>query len=349
MKRFSFIISLTSALVISSINAQAHDFSVSLSGGGKIFFNVTDSLKRTVEVTFEDGVASMHANHPQGILDIPSVVKDGDKFFFVTSIGPKAFSGAKSLESISLPENLTTIGEFAFEGCSSLESIEFSKRQTEIKEGAFFGCKALKYVTIGSQWKMIDMSHFRWSENLDNLEIPAAVADIRNLKSLRCLANITVREQNKNFASSGGLLYSKDKTKLYSCPVSHVGEVNIEEGTEVIINDAFKNCTKVTDVCLPSTLRSFSFAEFRTVKSLKSLRFMSRNPIMTAVHDDAKVFCLLLESPEQVAVIVPKEALQVYRSIITVDDGRFESLEGKTAGKYGSKSFATAKNIRKSK
>ncbi|MBQ2011602.1 MAG: leucine-rich repeat protein, partial [Bacteroidaceae bacterium] len=57
----------------------------------------------------------------------------------VTEIGYSAFSGCKSLTSISIPPLVTMIGDYAFLGCSSLTSISIPE-VCEVEENTFLDC-----------------------------------------------------------------------------------------------------------------------------------------------------------------------------------------------------------------
>ena len=61
----------------------------------------------------------------------------------VTSIEVSAFSGCRSLTSVSILESVTSIGVSAFSGCSSLTSVSIPDSVTSIGDWAFSGCPNL--------------------------------------------------------------------------------------------------------------------------------------------------------------------------------------------------------------
>ena len=66
----------------------------------------------------------------------------------LTSIGPGAFRGCKSLTNVTIPDSVISIGYKAFCDCESLTSVTILDSVTEIGTGAFCGCKSLTSVTI---------------------------------------------------------------------------------------------------------------------------------------------------------------------------------------------------------
>ena len=66
----------------------------------------------------------------------------------VTSIGDKAFSLCKSLQSVAIPNSVTKIGDYAFEKCYSLQSVTIPNSVTSIGHNAFDSCKSLQSITI---------------------------------------------------------------------------------------------------------------------------------------------------------------------------------------------------------
>lgn len=61
----------------------------------------------------------------------------------ITRIGNSFLQGAKSLTTISLPENLSSIGTQAFRDCSSVESVRFPDTVKTIGRNAFYGAQSL--------------------------------------------------------------------------------------------------------------------------------------------------------------------------------------------------------------
>lgn len=68
----------------------------------------------------------------------------------VTSIGDYAFSGCRSLKSVTIFSSVKTIRTFAFDECSSLVTINIPPSVTTIGDGAFYRCTSLVTITIPS-------------------------------------------------------------------------------------------------------------------------------------------------------------------------------------------------------
>lgn len=341
---------LTSVLLFLSITAGkhvfAHDFSVTVSGGNKLFLNITDTLKKSVEITYEGSITAPQRHLPQGTLYIPEIVKHENRDYRVVSVGPKAFSRAIKLERIVLPASISKIEAFAFEGCTGLKSVVYPGSPVVVEEGAFFGCDKIETVSFGSDWTAVNVAPYVWSDSLKEIEIPAKVKKLTNLKELRNLEKVYVSIHNPAYSSRDGLLYSKDAKTLYACPCAYRGVVVVPEGTENILEGAFRDCWSVENIDLPASVKRCSYSEFLRTASLKSILLRAMKPISTAKHEGKEVFALRLPSPE-VLLYVPKAAYNAYCDAVCHESGEYEDIHGKQGRLSGETGFATKENIRK--
>ena len=97
----------------------------------------------------------------------------------ITSIGKYAFSGCIALPEITIPSGVTIIEEATFTGCSLLETVILPSNLTKIDKSAFTGCGSLKNITIPSSTTFIGESAFNHCSNLETIRIPISVEIIR--------------------------------------------------------------------------------------------------------------------------------------------------------------------------
>ena len=190
-----------------------------------------------------------------------------------------------------------TIETYAFSGCNSIENIIISEGVLDIKYGAFTSCKNLKSVHLPNSLITIGQNLFTGCSNMTSIVIP------KNLKSLDAsifkgctsLKDIYISEDSQYMTNIDGVIYSKNKTKLYLYPAGKQGTTyRILEGvkeicnnafygskylTNVVIpnsvthidNSAFTNCTGLTGVDLPKNLQSILTGAFQGCTNLKKI------------------------------------------------------------------------------
>lgn len=308
---------------------NAHDFTATVNGQ-KIFFNIKSKTNRTIEVTYNGSIADKSLSDTEDTIEIPARVKHDNVIYSVVGIGAKAFSGAAKLTSIVLPSSVKSIGDFAFEGCRSLECVVFPGSTVSFGEGVFFKCTSIKNVTIGSDWKSIDLAMFRWSDSLISLSIPAKLETIKNIKTLKSLQRVEVDANNSKFMSSDGLLYSKDGNTLISCPRSYMGNLKIKEGVKRVSKNALIDCPYITQIDFPSSIKIFSFRETSRMTGLKTIIFRGLTPPTTAYQKGEEKF-VIQTANRNVQIVVPNNQKKEYKSSLVQEAGEYSETKDNTS------------------
>lgn len=215
MKKILFLKLLVLVACLSSaLSATAYSFK---SGG--IYYNITSSTAKTVEVT-RSGNSSSTPDYT-GALTIPSTVTYGGVTYTVTAIGEEAFANYESsydmsqitsislpntiisignsafqrngITTITLPSSLQTIGESAFYRCINLKSISIPNSVTSLGQGAFSNCWGLQTISLGSGITSIPNYCFNaCDEALTSVTIPNQVTTIGDNAFFNCTSLNTV-------------------------------------------------------------------------------------------------------------------------------------------------------------
>ena len=157
----------------------------------------------------------------------------------------------KDVTEFTVPAGVTSIGDGAFEDCSSLSSLFIPASATSIGEGAFNGCSSLSSVAI-----------------------PSSVTSIGDNSFVHCssLTTIEVSENNPEYCSIVGALFTKDKKNLLAYPAGRNNEeYTIPVGVKRIGAGAFCGCSFLKFLEIPSGVTTFEDKAFSNCSSLKML------------------------------------------------------------------------------
>jgi hypothetical protein len=328
------LILIAITFLFSSLETFSQDFVTRLNNGDRLFFHITDTTKKKVEIVRVKALNGAKVSLPSGNLEIPSTVKYKDTTYYVMSIGLDAFAGAEELTSVTMPSSITQIGDRAFSGCPKLKSVVFPSCKPKIGEHAFENCKSLSSVSFGSDWTSLELQLFEDSASLTDVYVPARAVKVTGVKLLPNLKRIDVDPNNLAFSSHDGMLYSKDGKTFYACPRARKEKVSLVSGTEKVLDGAFRGCTMIEEVYLPASVHELSYDEFAGCTSLTSITMLSEIPPITAKWNGATVFAI--KSPgKDCRIYVPKENLTRYRTAICYTVGLYETLPGARKEKVG--------------
>ena len=227
----------------------------------------------------------------------------------VIIFGYSAFDSCESLISVTIPDSVTCIDDRTFSSCTSLTSIEVSgnnKNYSSI-DGVLFNKNKSRLITYpagktDSKYVMpnsvisIDDDAFDSCINLKSVTIPNSVTSIDSGAFSNCisLTSIEVSGNNKNYSSTDGVLFNKDKSELITYPAGKTdSEYAIPNSVTSIGNYAFACSTNLTSVSIPNSVTSIGYGAFLGCSSLTSVTIPDS---VISIGDYAFSYCESLTS-----------------------------------------------------
>lgn len=153
---------------------------------------------------------------------------------------------------------------------------------------AFNSCKTLTKVRIPKS--VITIEHYAGNENCKN--------PFNNCTSLE---SIEVAKDNPSMCSVNGVLFSKDKTRLFCYPAGAKNEdYSVPDGVTWIGSSAFAYNSYIVHVAMPNSVISLSSGVFSNCKSLKSVSLSECVSYIGAYTFEKCESLYLLDIPESV-------------------------------------------------
>lgn len=196
----------------------------------------------------------------------------------IETIEDMAFIHCENLESITLPENLKSIGKYVFVDCG-LKEIIIPDSTVYIDYNVFHACLDLATVTIGRSLKKIFKDGTSTEDNFNLCQV---------------LESINVSEQNENYCSRDGVLYSKDMKTLIRYPECKPdAEFTIPDGVETIDAYAFYDTYPLAHITIPDSVTNIRTSAFRKCVNLKTINIPDS---VICIGNDAFTDCENLET-----------------------------------------------------
>ena len=180
---------------------------------------------------------------PTGELAIPQEL-DGHP---VLALGSGALDCCPGLTAVRFPQEMKSIGSYALANCRDLLSAQLPDSIVEIGYGAF-NWTGLTHVRIPAGVTHVD--HWTFS-------------DVPNLEAFE------VDENNPRYSALGGVLYSKDCSRVIRCPQA-LTAIEWAPTVREIAEESFANCS-FTNICLPHGLRRLDDRAFVGCSGLTSI------------------------------------------------------------------------------
>ena len=237
-----------------------------------IAFSGCTSIK---SITILDSVTSIGQEAFRGCTSLTSITIPDS----VNRIGLWVFDGCpiekatipaviQSISNSNLKEVIITsgerIGERAFSGCKSLTSITISSSVTSIEEWAFDNCTSLESVTFGANSKLEAIGEYAFSycDSLTSITIPDSATSIGN----NAFYNTAYYNDESNWED--GALYIGNH--LIEAQNTISGAYTVKEGTKSIADSAFEHCN-FSSIRIPDSVTSIGSSAFSYCYSLNSI------------------------------------------------------------------------------
>ncbi len=162
----------------------------------------------------------------------------------VTSIGSSAFRGCTNLTSVTIGDGVTSIGSLAFSSCTSLTSVTFPDSVTSIGSDAFSNCASLSFCEYDNAYYL---------GNEDNPYL--ILAEAKNTRITTCVIH------NDTKIIKGGAFQDCDFTSI-----------TIPENVVSIGDYAFASCFQLKKIVIGNSVKSIGYRAFKDCTALTYVR-----------------------------------------------------------------------------
>lgn len=247
-------------------------------------------LNSLIEIEITYGTGSIGEEAFKGLEELRYVTISGD----ISTIGKGAFVDCIHLEELKISKKIKTFDENAFKGNLTLSQIiylgsaddwvKISFANPDANPAAFatslymqneaegepvlVGEVVLKSATSISNYAFYNCS------SITKLELPASLTEIKTQSLYNCssLNWISVSEDNNNFQSIDGVLYSKNGDELIQYPIGNKQtSFVIPYNNETLIKigeNAFLNCQNLISISVPNSLKTVGKKAFEECRNL---------------------------------------------------------------------------------
>ena len=133
------------------------------------------------------------------------------------------------------------------------------------------------------------------------------------LMGLCILKDVLICNENPEYKTVDGIIYSKDGSKLLFCPAGITGDVRVLDGTKIICKNSFTS-SRISEITIPDSVEVIDDAAFASSISLEHVYFSEGSKLMV-VGSNAFYGCKALKQ-----IILP-DSVEHMRSKIFKNSG----------------------------
>lgn len=293
-----------------NVNAQHYDFSTRV-GYNTLYFKITDSLNRNVEVRSQFPDYPYYTNtRPVGAIELTETFLYAGETYNITSIGNSAFINSIDISSINIPPSILSIGDFAFSGCVNLSLIySNSIYPSPLQDSTFHGvsktipvyvpCTSLSSYQNNTLWseftnfQCFDIEEYSFTSVINGKNFYFKIIDSVN-NYVEMSPEITISPYYLEDATKpsgaliildsiigGGITYIITSIGDYAFARCHgINSVQLTSSISSIGKYSFFDCDSLRTITLPKTITSIGEGAFSFCNTLDTINYNIINPIL---------------------------------------------------------------------
>ena len=190
----------------------------------------------------------------------------------VVQVKTNAFYCNSTIKKLIIPQTIKKVENNAFDSCTKIEYLNLNAKAIN-SYNTFINCSNLKNIDIGKNVETFGYWVFYSCKKLTDVKIYSEKVDISSQLFSGCslLKEVKINEKNNKYAVIDGILYSKDKKKIYMYPPAKEGEYMIPNYLEEIGTYAFSGNHNITKIKIPSTTKIVGASAFEGCKNIEHI------------------------------------------------------------------------------
>ena len=244
------------------------------------------------------------------------------------------------IEYLDLPEGLSSIGCYAFSGAKSIKDVVLPQSLWALYQYSFYKCAGIHTFAIGPKLAIIAQHALNGCHSLTSLKVPDNVTDIR-FQAFDRIPNVEYSAGRKDKPAAGArcvngvvedpLVYEDNsKTTIAACSAIATGYIRVLSGVKTINASAFYACLGVTAVELPNSAEKAGDRAFEGCDAMETL-IIGSGLVETGMYAFSlknlkNVVCMAVTPPDlgmnafydtkqdKAVLYVPDESVEAYKS-----------------------------------
>lgn len=207
-----------------------------------------------------------------------------------------ALMNCSSIEEIVIPDTITVIGAEAFYGCTGLQDVNIPNGVATISDSAFLGCTNLVYITIPDSVTKIGLSAFKDCVSLTSVTFGNGLQTLGSY----AFSGTSVMEIAIPYGVTELSSFPYNDSSF--CGAEKLKKVIFEYGTNIIPDNALKNCTSVEEIILPDSIEEIGWYAFSNCTNLTNIK-IPENVVTIGVSAFSGSGIIEITIPDSVVVL----------------------------------------------